>query len=187
MDCREHLTHCTDNELMGRTAQGDKTAYEVLVLRYRTEAERYAGSLILSDNQAEDIVQDSFADIYVQRNEYRSTFSFRTYLYAVIRHKALDYLRKAGRIELMGEAVPETETGGERSPEEEFLKTEEKFRIAQWIAELPENYRTALYLFCAEGWSYQQIALHMKKSTAQVRIWIHRARKNLQKRRLEEQ
>lgn len=187
MDYREHLIHCTDNELMNRTAQGDKTAYEALVLRYRTEAERYAGSLIHSDSQAEDIVQDSFADIYVQRNEYRSTFSFRTYLYAVIRHKALDYLRKAGRIQLIGEAVPEADTEGVCSPEEEFLKTEEKFRIAQWIAELPENYRTALYLFSAEGWSYQQIALHMKRSTAQVRAWIHRARKKLQKRRMEDQ
>ena len=41
--------------------------------------------------EAEDIVQDSFADIYVQREAYRDTFSFQAYLYAVIRHKASDH------------------------------------------------------------------------------------------------
>lgn len=91
MDPRERFADCTDNELMRCTAAGQKTVYEVLILRHRKAAEGYCLSLIRDEREAEDIVQDSFADIYVQREAYRDTFSFQAYLYAVIRHKASDH------------------------------------------------------------------------------------------------
>lgn len=91
MDPRERFADCTDNELMRCTAAGQKTAYEVLILRHRKAAEGCCLSLIRDEREAEDIVQDSFADIYVQREAYRDTFSFQAYLYAVIRHKASDH------------------------------------------------------------------------------------------------
>lgn len=186
MDPRERFADCTDNELMRCTAAGQKTAYEVLILRHRKAAEGCCLSLIRDEREAEDIVQDSFADIYVQREAYRDTFSFQAYLYAVIRHKASDHLRRAGRSETLDETVLEAVPGREPSPEEEFLRGEETDRLAEWIMDLPENYREALYLFCVEGRSYQETALEMGRSVPQVKIWIYRARKKLQKRRMEE-
>ena len=137
MDPRERFADCTDNELMRCTAAGQKTAYEVLILRHRKAAEGYCLSLIRDEREAEDIVQDSFADIYVQREAYRDTFSFQAYLYAVIRHKASDHLRRAGRSETLDETVLEAVPGREPSPEEEFLRREETDRLAEWIMDLP--------------------------------------------------
>lgn len=137
MDPRERFADCTDNELMRCTAAGQKTAYEVLILRHRKAAEGYCLSLIRDEREAEDIVQDSFADIYVQREAYRDTFSFQAYLYAVIRHKASDHLRRAGRSETLDETVLEAVPGREPSPEEEFFRREETDRLAEWIMDLP--------------------------------------------------
>ena len=88
--------------------------------------------------------------------------------------------------ETLDETVLEAVPGREPSPEEEFLRREETDRLAEWIMDLPENYREALYLFCVEGRSYQETALEMGRSVPQVKIWIYRARKKLQKRRMEE-
>ena len=187
MEPRKRFADCTDNELMRCTVAGQKTAYEVLILRHRKKAGGYCLSLIHDEREAEDIVQDSFADIYVQREAYRDTFSFQAYLYAVIRHKASDHLRRRGRLEPLDETLLEAAQGREPSPEEEFLRREKENRLKEWIMDLPENYREALYLFCVEGLSYQETALKMGRSVSQVKIWIYRPRKKLQKRRMEEQ
>lgn len=182
MDSGDRFEDYTDNELMACTAAGYKKAYEILVLRYRREAQNYCNSLIKDPSWAEDIIQDSFADIYVRRKDYKDEFSFRTYLYAVIRHKAIDHLRKNGRLRFAEDRFPEALGMETESPEEKYLQKESKDQMAEWIRELPQNQREALYLFCVKGMSYGEIAGYMKKNTAQVKIWIYRARKKLQQR-----
>ena len=108
---------------------------------------------------------------------------------AVVKHKALDEIRKnarhrteelvASRIEVPGQS--------EQSPEELYVKKEEYTEILQWIEELPRDYRQALILFCVEGMSYQEIAAAMGKNLAQVRIILYRARKKLQRQRREQE
>lgn len=187
---KSKLQEKEDNELMRLAALADKDAFEVLVLRYYREAVRYCQSLIREEAQARDIVQDCFADIYVQRGGYRDSFSFRTFLYTLIKHKSIDYLRKAGRRETVSLDELE-ETGKEKglqatavpSPEEAYIRKERYHKIAEWIGELPKDQRTALCLYALEGRSYQEIAAAMKKSIPQVKIAIYRARKKLVNRR----
>lgn len=187
---KSKLQEKEDNELMRLAVLENKDAFEVLVLRYYREAIRYCLSLIREEAQAQDIVQDCFADIYVQRESYRDSFSFRTFLYTLIKHKSIDYLRKAGRRETVCLQELE-ETGKERvlqdtagpSPEETYIRKERYREIAEWIGELPEDQRTALCLYALEGRSYQEIAAAMKKSVPQVKISIYRARKKLVNRR----
>lgn len=62
----------------------------------------------------------------------------------------------------------------ESSPEEEYLKKESRDHVMEWLRELPDHQREALYLFCVEGMSYGEIARHMGKTAAQIKIWIYR-------------
>lgn len=173
----------TDNELMGMAAGGNKAAFEVLVLRYYGEALRYLGGRLPNQETAQDIAQDCFADIWAARERYRTEFSFRTYLYAVMKHKLTDYRRRAGR-ESGKAAVSEIEEISlEDSPEAVCIKKERKNEMAGWIEALPPQQKTALLLYAAEGMSYQEIAGVMQKSVLQVRSAIHRARTTLRKRR----
>lgn len=173
----------TDHELMELAGKDNREAFEALVLRYYQEAIRAAERMVHDKMQAEDIVQDCFADLYVQRRRYRPSCSFRTYLYALVKHKAIDCLRKTGRGELLLEEEREPwleeQQSREGSPEEEYLRREQMKKITEQIEKLPEVQRKALYLYAVEDKSYQEIAGMLQKSVSQIKIAIHRARKKL--------
>ena len=181
------LQEKTDNELMELAGQDNREAFETLVLRYYREAIRAAERMVHDNMQAQDIAQECFADIYVWRRRYTLSGSFRTYLYTLVRHKSIDYLRKNGRREVLLEGEKESWLEGQHSrnglPEEEYLKGEQVRRLAEQMEELPEVQRKALYLYAVEDKSYQEIAVALQKSVPQIKIAIHRARKRLIKER----
>lgn len=172
-----------DHELMALVKSGDKQAFEVLVLRHRDAACRFCQGLIHDEETAQDIVQDCFADIYVQRDSYRSEFTFRTYLYTFIRHKSVDHIRKNGRVSAVPDEELELHMKACDSPEGRVIARERREQICQWMAALPKLHRQALYYYCVDEMSYEEIAQKMEKSLAQVKIYIYRARKKLQKQR----
>ena len=186
---REELSGMTDDQLMEMVREKNlRQAYDVLVLRHYREAMRFCMKMLKDEQSALDIVQDSFADIYVQRGRVTVTCAFRTYLFAVVKHKALDEIRKNARHKTEELDASRTEVPGQSppSPEELYVKKEEYAELLQWIEELPEDYRQALILFCVDGMSYEEIAAAMGKNLAQVRILLHRARKKLQRQRREQ-
>lgn len=179
----DRLREKTDNELMKLAAGDDRDAFSVLVLRYYQESLRWLMSRLQDAETACDIAQDCFADIWAARGRYRTDFSFRTYLYAVMKHKITDYRRRAGKEMVEPEAEEKENISPQGSPEEAFLEKEQKNEMAEWIAALPPQQRRALLLYAAKGMSYQEIADTMQKSVLQVKSAIHRARKTLRKRR----
>lgn len=82
-----------DDQLMRQAAQGDKQAFETLVLKYREHAVRFAVRFTADRYDAEDIVQECFAKLYVRRNHWREGASLKTYLYAMIRNQCTDLSR----------------------------------------------------------------------------------------------
>lgn len=186
---REELSGMTDDQLMEMVRDKNlRQAYDVLVLRHYREAVRFCMKMLKDEQSALDIVQDSFADIYVQRARVTVSCAFRTYLFAVVKHKALDEIRKNARHKTEELDASRTEVPGQSppSPEELYVKKEEYAELLQWIEELPEDYRQVLILFCVDGMSYEEIAAAMGKNLAQVRILLHRARKKLQRQRREQ-
>lgn len=172
-----------DHELMMLVKNGDKGAFEILVLKYREAACRFCQGFVHDEQTAQDIVQDCFADIYVQRDGYRAEFTFRTYLYALIRHKSVDHIRKYGRISAVPDEELELHMKACDSPEGRVIARERREQISQWMAALPALHRQALYYYCVDEMSYEEIAQKMEVSLAQVKIYIYRARKKLQKQR----
>lgn len=186
---REELKDKTDDQLMEMVRDENlKQAFDVLVLRHYREAVRFCMTMLKEEQSALDIVQDSFADIYVQRKRLFGSCAFRTYLFAVVKHKAVDQLRKNARQRTEELDTGKTDVPGlsPPSPEELYVRKEEYAELLQWIEELPEDYRQALILFCVDGMSYEEIAAAMGKSLPQVRILLHRARKKLQRQRREQ-
>lgn len=183
---REELEQKTDDQLMELVREENlKAAYDVLVIRYYQEAVRFCMKMIRQEQIAFDIVQDSFADIYIQRVRVLKSCTFRTYLFSVVKHKTLDEFRRDARYrtEELDAFDMEVQGGYSPSPETVYVKNEEYEELLNWIEELPEDYRRVLLLFCVEGMSYQEIAASMGKNIAQVRILLHRARKKLQRQR----
>ncbi|NMB01943.1 MAG: RNA polymerase sigma factor, partial [Firmicutes bacterium] len=82
---------CDDNQLMRQAQNGDNRAFEQLVLKYRADTIRFAFRFVQDLHVAEDLAQESFASIYVHRQNYKPKHEFKTYLYAVVRNKCIDF------------------------------------------------------------------------------------------------
>lgn len=165
----------SDNELMECTIDGNKQAYEELVIKYRTCALNFAKKYINDEYLAEDIIQESFAIVYVRRNNYKFDYSFKTYLYTIIRNKCIDYIRK--KKNLCFHELEDLQYS--KSTEEIIIDKENKSLLKKLFEQLNNNYQTALYLYEFEGMSYKDIGKVMGKNLCQVKIMIHRARKKL--------
>jgi RNA polymerase sigma-70 factor (ECF subfamily) len=154
---------------------GDREAFETLVLRHRIPAIRFAQRYIRDEFTAEDIVQDSFTIIYVKRMAYNTKYSFKTFLYTIIRNKCIDYLRK-----IKHQSLEEVEIIAS-SAEEVVIDKEERKEVRRLVSTLNEEYQRAIYLYEYEDMSYKEIAKIMNKTVAQIKITIFRARKKIQK------
>ena len=137
---RSSLQEKTDHELMELAAQDSREAFEALVLRHYREAIRAAECMVHDRMQAEDIAQECFADIYVQRRRYHPASSFPTYLHALVKHKSIDCLRKAGKREILLEGEKkswlEEQPGRAGQPEEEYLRREQARKLTEQLEEL---------------------------------------------------
>lgn len=164
-----------DNAVMELVQEGDKKAFEILVVKHRISAIRFALKYIRDEFTAEDIVQDSFALIYVKRMDCKTIYSFKTFLYTIIRNKCIDFLRKQKTISLEEMEIRTS------SAEEVVVDREERKKVRELLATLNSEYQRALYLYEYEDMSYKEIARVMNKTVMQVKITLYRARKKIQK------
>ena len=171
---------CSDNELMEQVKNGDKQAFEELVLLHRRNAIGFACRFVKDSYLAEDIVQESFAAIYINRYNYKPKSSFKAFLFAVIRNKCIDYIRKNKGIVAVN--YDEEELISQELSLDELVEHEQKLIYAKKLLDnLSSEYRSAFWLYEYEGFSYKEIAEIMGKSLPQIKIMLYRARCKIQK------
>jgi len=163
-----------DSALMESFKAGDHESFEKLIIKHRAKAVSFAQRYIRDPHLAEDMVQESFADIYVYRDRYNVNYSFKTYLFTIIKNKSIDYLRKKQAVPLEGLQL---DSGYDM--EEEVIRREEKVTLREKIGELKGDYQLAIHLIEYEGFSYKEAANIMGKNLVQMKILIYRARKKL--------
>lgn len=169
-----------DNQLMRQVQNGDSRAFEQLVLKYRADTIGFAFRFVMDMHAAEDLVQESFASIYVHRQDYKPTHEFKPFLYAVVRNKCIDFLRKNKNVTTIDLADIEL-ASSESCPEQFIQQQEELNHSVEILKKLNSDYRTALFLYEVDGFSYKEISEIMGKSLPQIKIILYRARKALQK------
>lgn len=172
-----------EEEEIRQFVQGSRAAFEALVIRYRKPAVGFARQYVRDAFIAEDLVQDCLAYLYVYPDKYDFRSSFKTYLYTLIRHKCIDFLRKKERRREWG-YLEEDARNGERGdpapgPEQQALAQESWHDWEKRLNRLRAEYRTAIYLVDVEGLSPQEAAAVQGKSSAGFRVTLHRARRKL--------
>ena len=167
-----------DNQLMKQVRDNDdREAFEELVLRYRDSAVKFILRYIKDYYIAEDLAQEAFAKIYINRDYFKSNGNFKAYLFQTLRNLSIDYHRKVSKVteqKLIDNLIDEVD-----SPEEIALKNEKSGIIHNLLKSLNEQYKTVLYLQQYEGMSYKEIAQSMGLSLGQVRMLIYRSKKKL--------
>lgn len=173
----------TEEQQYQRFLEGDKKAFEYLVLQYKDHLIYFINRYVMNIHTAEDIAQDVFVDIYINKERYHFRYRFKTYLYTIARNKAVDYIRKQGRqIPMVDMERLHEEQMEEESLLEQLIWKEERQQLLDAIKTLNSNYQALIILIDLEELSYQEAGKVLHKTVPQIKVSLHRARKALKER-----
>src|ERR1700738_1552360 len=83
-----------DEVLIGRIAQGDRLAMQVLFARHHVRVYRFVLRLVRNEATAEDLISEVFLDVWRQADRFEGRSAVSTWMLAIARFKALSALRK---------------------------------------------------------------------------------------------
>ena len=183
----------TDQQLVTRVQQGDKRAFDLLVLKYQYRVHAIVGRFIRDSHEVEDVTQEAFLKAYRALPRFRGDSQFYTWLFRIAVNTAKNYLVARSRRPPSSDVNlddAEFYAGSEQlkdlgTPENQLFRDELEAVIRKAIEELPEDLRTAVTLREYEGLSYEDIAGVMDCPVGTVRSRIFRGRESIDIRVLE--
>ena len=187
----ENTTAASDQAIVERVQQGDKDAYNILVLRYQHKVCDIAYKYVNNYVDANDIAQESFIRAYRALANFRGESSFYTWLYRIVSNTAKSYLEQNQKHRYSVD-VDDPEFDSQQdvkgllisndSPDA-LLESDELHKIvSQAMEDLPEDLKRAIVLREVEEMSYEDIASIMDTPIGTVRSRIFRARQFIEDR-----
>ena len=170
-----------DKTIYREFLEGSTSAFETLVIEHKDNLiyfiSRYTGGDIYI---AEDIAQDVFAYVYINKEKYNENYSFKTFIYTLGKNKAIDYVRKQSKQQLMTFDKDNDYLFEEaESLEDKIIKNEDNRSLLDSLKRLKPEYEKVIYLVALEELSYKEIGKILGKTLPQTKVLIYRARKAL--------
>ena len=166
-----------DERLVELTRRGNQAAYEVLVSRYNARLVAFTRHMLGSKEDAEDVVQETFAAAYSAMCADDRPINVRPWLYRIARNRSLNHMRRQRPI---GVDSLDHHVGNAGASTADTVQGREEFRqIVTDVQELPETQRTALLLREIDALTYDQIAEAMDTTVPSVKSLLVRARVGL--------
>lgn len=164
--------------LAARWQAGDATAFEEI---YRMTADAVEGYLRrwVRSSEVGDLAQEAYLRLIDARRTYRPDMPFRPWLFAIVRHAALDARRAQRRRDVHEageESVPEPAASG---PAEEHV---DGVRLMSVLNSLPEDQREVVWLARVEGMTSVEIGKVVGATPGAVKVRLHRATARLRQR-----
>jgi len=177
----------TDKEIIERVKNGDKKAYDLLVLKYQQRVINLISRFVKNHADALDVSQETFIKAYKALPNFRGESAFYTWLYRIAVNTAKNHLTVQSRkitksdydvteIEQIEGNMTLTE---QTTPENLLIKDELQEIVLNTIENLPEDLKSAIMLREIEGLSYEEIATVMECPVGTVRSRIFRARETI--------
>ncbi|GAA5086721.1 MULTISPECIES: RNA polymerase sigma factor RpoE [Paenalcaligenes] len=179
------MSHDVDKDLVHQVQQGNKRAFDLLVLKYQRRIMRLLARMISDPAEVEDVAQETFIKAYRALPQFRGDSNFYTWLYRIAINSARNWQVANGRRPLLlneyqnedGETFSALDTLTDiNTPESELVSRQVASAVKTAINELAPELRTAILLREIEGLSYEDIAQTMDCPIGTVRSRIFRAR-----------
>ena len=165
-------------EIIERVKKGDQAAFRKIVEEYRQQAFSMAFRILCDEEEARDVVQDSFIKIWQKIGTYDMTQKFSTWLYKIVANSAIDRMRQIKRHNLVNlDKVisqidhlnfDDTQTEGDNK---------ETARLIRWLAEgLPEKQMLVFILRDLEGIDSPEVRKILNMSETSVKSNLYHAR-----------
>jgi len=176
------LKNLTDEELVVVVREKDREAYEEVMKRYQNKLLRYAVYLVGNEDEASDVVQETFIKAFINLKGFDSKRKFSSWIYRICHNEAVNLLKKKKQyISLDANEWLKEKLGGRDNVEEEMEKKETKQMIRKGLLKLAVEYRSVLTLYFLEDKKYEEIAEVLRIPLGTVGIRMKRGKEKLKK------
>ncbi|WP_347841134.1 sigma-70 family RNA polymerase sigma factor [uncultured Draconibacterium sp.] len=173
----------TDSQLIEQIRGNNDLALRALIIKYKNLVYNTVFRLVQNSEDAEDLFQDVFLEIFKSCEALRFEEDLTVWIYKIAYNKSISFLRrknpaKAGTNHIENDH-PHLQLIDKNHPEKQLEQKENVTILYQLIDQLPENQKKVLLLHKFEGLSQKEICKQLHMSEHSVESLIYRARKNL--------
>lgn len=178
----------SDESLLNRHLGGDAEAFAALVRRHADGVLGLLVRMVRDRARAEDLFQETFLRVHAKADTFKPEQRFKSWLYAIATHAAIDALRKASRdpatFSLDAENEQDQSLGDQLAaeqphPVEQLTADERRQRIRAAVDTLPARQRATVQLAYFEGLTYPEVAAALECTVGTVKTQVSRAMKTL--------
>lgn len=170
-----------DIDLLRRLRNGDTAAFERIYSTFAPVLYQRLLRLFKDTDTVEEILQDTFLKLWEKRKQIDPAQAFRTYLYRIADHLAIDLFRKVSRDKALQEELWASTVSFYLQTEETLIAKEQYQLVHQAIEHLSPKRRQILLMCKLEGRSYQEVAETMGISVSTVSNQLVKAIKEIKR------
>jgi RNA polymerase sigma-70 factor, ECF subfamily len=174
MEHGESDIRLSDEELAQNAKAGSRSCFEELMYRYNSRLFHFLKVKTQTDEEAEDLVQETFLRAYKNLNRFTTEWKFSTWIYTTANRLSISHHRACTAKKRTFREDPLTDNNGDDIHREMELKN-----IWHQAKKLRPDQHKALWLRYGEEMSIEDIAKILKKNKITTRVLLHRARQNL--------
>jgi len=171
----------SDEEVIARVRLGETAVYEIIMRRYNRRLFRIARSILRSNHEAEDVVQEAYVRAYLHLDQFAGKALFATWLTKIAIYEALARAKRDNRLEAI--ATPKGDKLEMRKlqsfapdPEMQVLTCEARAFLEAAVDTLPETYRSVFMMREIEEMTTAETAECLEITEEAVKMRLHRAR-----------
>lgn len=174
-----------DFELVEFAKNGNQSAFEEIMTRYREPIYYMILKMIRNESDAEDLAIETFEKAFNKLDQYTPQYAFSTWLFRIGTNHCIDFIRKKKlKTTSIDEAIDDGEKstyrfqveGTTKDPEEKFIEKQKIDLMRTYVDKLDEPYRTLVDLRYFQEWSYDEIAAEKQIPLGTVKAQLFRAR-----------
>jgi RNA polymerase sigma-70 factor (ECF subfamily) len=175
-----------EKQLVDNLIRGDENSFRYMVNQYRQTVVNVCYRIMLNTEDAEDIAQEVFVEVFFSIKKFRGSSKLSTWIHRIAVSKCLDEIKKRSRkkrIATFGKSTGLDEVvhwlSGNDFADSRIIHSEELEKLNIALNKLPENQRIALALSKIEGLSNTEISEILEKSVSSIDSMVFRAKQNL--------
>lgn len=166
------LHNLSENELIEGCLKNNRRYQEVLYRKYADKMYNVAWTYSKDEDEASDILQEGFINVFRHLNRYKHEGSFEGWIRRIIVNKALEHYRSKKRKE---EVIREFHEHQNLSTDD-LLSSLQAKELIKMVNRLPEKAAMVLKLYAIEGYAHREIANIMGISEGTSKSQLNRAR-----------
>jgi len=168
-----------DKETLEALRHGDHKAFKAIFIKYYNKTKAFIDGYIKSDTDAEDMAEDLFVNLWVNRRSIDISKSFNAYLHTIARNAAINFLKHKQIQDKYVNEMPEWES--HYSSEEDYIAKELGLLVDDVVDKMPEQRKQIYILSRNEGLSNGEIAERLNTTKRNVESQLSLALKELRK------